>query len=208
MSSPDPSTPPDPQAQPPVKLPPITLPKPDGFGDINQQAAVNREKAKADKKRGKEKGARRHPSDPYETLNRKKGGCGSCLLMLVVLLLVPVAAATVWLGSAKSQLTGAGFSWVNVEGDTVKDAPPGKNAYFGRQTSYTAAETAEAVAFTGGLWRISGVFQEKVTFRGIQLILEPGTVLKKGLDVQAAILVTTGAKIEGELDGSIIRQVE
>jgi len=208
MPDSDSPTPPDPQATPPVKVPPITLPKPDGFGDINQQAAVNREKAKEEKKRGKEKGARRHPSDPYEKLNNKKGGCGSCLLILVVLLLLPVAAATVWLGQAKTQLTHAGFSWIKVDGEAVSTPSPGKSAYFASKARYAAGETNTEAAFIGGIWQIGGTFQEKVTFRGIQLTVEPGTVLKKGLDVQAAILVTTGAKIEGNLDGSILRQVE
>lgn len=204
-TSPTPDRPEQPPTPPAIK--PIELPKPDGFGDINQQAAVNRGKAKAEKRKRKSKD-RRHPTDSYEPLQNRKGcGCGGCLVVILLLVLAPLVGGGLWFNHVKTDLTtGQGFAWEMLSGKNVTTAPAAKTAYFGSTVLYEPKETTTEIAFVGGQWWIGGVFNEKVTFRGGILTIEPGTRFLKGLDAEALILDTGGAEIGGELTGKVMQQ--
>ncbi|MCB1232635.1 MAG: hypothetical protein KDN19_20480 [Verrucomicrobiae bacterium] len=190
----------------PPPPPPISLPKPDGFGDINRATSHAKEKEKASKK--KKKNERRHPKDGYEKIRNKKGGGGcGCLLALLIILLLPAGGAFLWINQLKTDLTtNQGYEWVTVKTKNVNEAPASKTAYLGLQVLYEVPETTSEVTFVGGAWWLSGTFHEKVTFRGGQLTLEPGSKFLKGLDVQAAKLDIGNAEITGELTGKILQQ--
>ena len=207
------STPPDSDQpeQPPVPpaIKPIDLPKPDGFGNINQQSAVHRDKAKAEK-RGfwSKKQGRSHPKDSYEPLRNKKGcGCGGCLVVLILLVIIPAAGTGLWMNHVKTSLTGeGGFVWSTLSGKNLTTAPTEKTAFFGSTVLYEPKDTTVEVAFVGGQWWIGGTFHEKVTFRGGVLSIEPGTRFLKGLDAEALLLETGGAQIDGDLTGKVLQQ--
>lgn len=216
MNDSPPPSPETPQGPPPPPPPPaikpVQLPKPDGFGDINQATQVHRAKARTGKRRWWSRKSRepayRHPTDVYANQPpARKRGCGSCLLSLVALALLPLAGAGIWLKGVKRDLTGeSGFAWVAVKGRHVTAAPAAKTAHFGWNVLYEPKATPVETAFVGGSWWIGGTFQEKVTFRGARLVIEPGSRFLKGLDVQALELDAGGARIDGELSGRIWSQ--
>lgn len=190
---------PKPEIPPP---PPINLPTPDGFGDINRATKISKEKAKAEKKNKKQ---RRHPKDPYAPVKGKSRGCG-CLLIILFLIVLPVGSGYLWINQLKTDLTAQGYSWISVSEKNLTAAPAGKTAYFGWQVLYGATDTRSEVAFVGGVWRLGGTFHEKVIFRGAQLHLEPNAVFLKGIDVEAVTFDMGSARIEGEITGKILRQ--
>lgn len=205
------SSAPEPDNKPPEDLPPpppppkpVTLPNPDGFGDINRASKQAKEKAKAEKKNKKK---RRHPKDAYAKIKNKKGG--GCLMAFLFLVVVPVGAAFLWINAIKTDLTvKQEYQWMTIKEPSVTEAPAEKTAYLhlGLNALYEVPETKTEVAFVGGNWWLSGTFHEKVTFRGVQLTLEPGSRFLKGLDVQAAKLDIGDAEIEGDLTGQILHQ--
>lgn len=197
--------PPEDLPPPPPPPKPVNLPNPDGFGDINRASKQAKDKAKAEKKK-KKKNQRSHPKDGYDKIRNKKGGGCGCLLALLFLVLLPIGGGFLWINSIKTDLTGEqGYSWITVKEKNVTEAPTEKTAYFGAQVLYEVPETNTEVAFIGGSWWLSGTFYEKVTFRGAQLTLEPGSKFLKGIDVQAAKLDTGNAEIS-EISGSIMHQ--
>ena len=207
--TPTPDQPKQPEQPPtPPAIKPVNLPKPDGFGDINQQSKVNREKAKEEKKRRRKKGDRNHPKDPYQPVKNKRScGCGGCLVGLILLILLPLAGGGLWFNHVKTDLTAnQGYTWEAVSGKNQTVAPLQKTAFAGTTVLYEPKETTAEVAFIGGQWWIGGTFHEKVTFRGAILTIEPDSKFLKGLDVEAIMLDTGGAQIDGELTGRILKQ--
>lgn len=184
----------------------MPLPKPDGFGDINRASQLTKEQIKAEKKRKKKE--RRHPKDGYQPLKEKKSCSGAgCLFLFVLLIFLPVGGAALWVNHLKTEFTdNQGYSWITIREKNLVTAPEEKTAYLGAQVLYEAPETHAEVAFIGGSWWLSGTFHEKVSFRGGQLTLEPGSRFLKGLDVEAAKFIDNGAEITGELTGRIMQQ--
>ncbi|MCB1235395.1 MAG: hypothetical protein KDM91_10010 [Verrucomicrobiae bacterium] len=195
---------------PPPPPPPLKLPDPDGFGNPNQQQEVNRERAKEAKKNRKKKD-RRHPSDPYEPLKKKRGGCGcgclSAALLTVLLVGGGIVGGLVHL-SKEVEREFKDFEMVRLDPNTknVTEAPEKPTVLMGGQVLYEAPETHTEIAFIGGAWWLSGTFHEKVYFRGGQLTLEPGSKFLKGLDVKAALFDAGSAEIEGGMTGSVMHQ--
>ena len=190
---------------PPPPPKPVNLPTPDGFGDINRASQLAKQKAKKEKKNKKQ---RKHPKDSYEKLRPGRTfGCGGCLFALIVIVALPLGAGALWLNSQHAEFTTRqGYLPVRVQEKNVTEAPSGKTVFVGGQVLYEVPETRQEVAFLGGSWWLSGTFHEKVTFRGVQLVLEPGSKFMKGLDVQAASLDIGDAIIKGEIEGKILHQ--
>lgn len=200
----------EPLSQPPDDLPPpppkpVNLPTPDGFGDINRASNLSKDKAKAEKKKKKD---RRHPKDPYQKLKSNRScGCGSCLAMVVLLVVLPIGGTAYWINEQFKEFTTAqGYASVPVRTKNIIEAPVEKTAFIGGQVLYEPEVTQTEVAFIGGTWWLNGTFHEKVSFRGYQLVLEPGSQFLKGLDVQAARLDIGDAVINGEITGKFLLQ--
>lgn len=181
----------------------VDLPKPDGLEEPNQQSRVNKDKKKKKKKRSKE---RQHPLDAYEPVRHARRGCG-CFGLLFILL-VAIAGAAGWMGwqLRKEFVTGRDFAWVNVKGQNLAAAPDSSTVYLGAKVFYEAPETPVEVVFAGGMWWLSGTFQEKVHFRGVKLALEPDARFLKGLQVDAVFFDPGEAEIPEDFTGRILKQ--
>ncbi len=188
-----------------VNLPPIKVPEPDQF---NARDLDFEKRAKEKRKKNKD---RKHPTDGYKDVRKKRKGAGGCCagigcLGLIVVVILGVAGFFAYpvIEPVKD------FARVRLDEatTTISEAPSEATLYFsGGSVTYSAPRTDVPIAIVATEVRISGDYTENVYLCGIkQTKVESGARFLKNLDVYTLDFVNEDADVRGELTGKTLKK--
>lgn len=158
-----------------------------------------------------EKGKRKHPLDPYAPLKKRKGcGCCGCLgggVAVIVALFLVLVLVIAWAGPARYLFRG--YEVVNLEDEmtTITTAPTEPTYYLGQKIDYQAPATSVSIAILGTEVSLSGKFEKSVSVTAAKFFGKPSTAIAGDLEVYAAEFYDEGIQLNGELSGSVMKNI-
>ncbi|MDA7920184.1 hypothetical protein N9B73_00380 [Verrucomicrobiales bacterium] len=192
----------------PDGIPAPPPPKPDVVDPSADQPSYSGSKS-ADKKKKK---ARKHPSDPYEPLKKRKGCCG-CILglgVMAVILLGALTAALYFAGPGR-YIANEAYEPVTLsftEPTTISEAPTKATMYMGNDITYSAPTTNVPIAIFGVQFSVSGNFTEDVSLTGAKVTGTAAARFAKDLEVFAAEFYDKGIFLKGDLTGRVMKSLQ
>ena len=192
----------------PDGIPAPPPPKPDVIDPSADHPTYGGSKS-ADKKKKK---GRKHPSDPYEPLKKKKGCCG-CILglgVMTVILLGALTAAVYFAGPGR-YIANEAYAPVMLsftEPTTISEAPAQATMYMGNNITYNAPATNVPIAIFAVEVSVSGDFTEDVSLTGAKVTGTSTARFAKDLEVLAAEFHDKGIFLKGDLSGRVMKSLQ
>ncbi|MEM9016972.1 MAG: hypothetical protein AAGC68_08155 [Verrucomicrobiota bacterium] len=193
----------------PKGIPAPPTPKPNLHD--NAKAGPTYGRGPEEKKKTKRKKKATHPTDLHHKKKKKGCGCLGCLggsLLVLALLIVGLFLAVGWFGPGRFVTEGYSVVSVSEESYVISEAPEKPTYYIGSGSiEYNAPESVVPIAIAAREIVVIGTFYGDVSLTAPRVIAGEGSRFVTDLEVYAAEFIDEGITVEGNLEGSVLKNL-